>query len=102
MSNCFNPEFLERCRKVTTHYEDKLGTWQIKDQVLKIYEEIGEVHRAKELSNLLEECCDTILATITIFDLLGLPYARVQKVMDETLQKVEKRTTLQNKRSVNG
>jgi len=87
----FDIEFLKRCRAVTNHYEKKEGSWSPKSQVLKIYEETTEIQKAKELDNLLEECCDTILAVITIFDLLGIPYDRVQQYMEKTLKKVESR-----------
>ena len=89
--DCLNEDFLARCRAITNHYESKKGTWPAKDQILKIYEEVAEIHKAKDYHNLVEECCDTILAVITLLDLVGLPYSKINQVMEKTLQKVESR-----------
>jgi len=93
----FNPDFLKRCRAVTEYYEEKYGIWTPKDQVLKMYEEVGEVHRSKEVKETLEETCDVILASITMFDIMGLPYDRFEEIMEKTLQKVESRITKNDK-----
>jgi len=87
-------KFLKRCRVVTNYYEEKQGSWSIDNQLLKIHEELAEIHQAENIHDLIEECCDTILATITIFDLLGTSHATIQEIMEDTLQKVENRTKL--------
>ena len=89
--DCLNEDFLARCKAITNHYEAKKGQWTVKEQTLKIYEEVAEIHKAKDCHNLVEECCDTILATITLLNLLGLPHSRINQVMEKTLQKVEAR-----------
>jgi NTP pyrophosphatase (non-canonical NTP hydrolase) len=91
------PEFLERCRAITTAFEQRNGTWNLSNQLLHIYSEVGEIQKALRdgnKTNLLEECCDTILTTITIFDLLGIDKERILQIMELTLQKVELRAGL--------
>ena len=89
--DCLNEDFLARCRAITNHYEAKKGTWPAKDQILKIYEEVAEIHKAKDCHSMIKECCDTILAVITLLDLVGLPHSKINQVMEKTLQKVEAR-----------
>lgn len=91
---CFTPEFLERCRNVTNYYEKQYGAWSPKDQLLKMFEEVAEVQKAKSTSELYEETCDVILACVTMFDIMGLPFDRINVNLEKTLQKVEKRITL--------
>ncbi len=93
MNEVISHKFLMRCRSVTTHYKNKEGVWKPKDQILKMYEEVAEVQKAKQPRELLEETCDVILASITMFDILGVPYDRFQEIMEATLQKVESRIT---------
>lgn len=94
MTEIFFDNFLDRCKNVTDFYETKYGTWSINKQILKIYEEVAEVQRsAKNMDQkqLKLECCDVILAVITIFNQLGTSNQRINEIMEETLQKVERR-----------
>lgn len=86
-------QFLERCRNVTKKFEDS-EEWTVESQVLHMFEEVGEVHRALkegDFENFQEECCDVILATITLFDMFRIPFENIQETLEETLQKVENR-----------
>ena len=93
-----DPEFLKRCRDITTAFEKRNGkSWLISEQLLHVYSEVAEIQKALrngDKTNLLEECCDTILTVITIFDMLGTPYERIQEMMEYTLNKVETRAGL--------
>lgn len=91
VKECLSTDFLKRCRAVTEYYEEKYGTWTPKDQVLKMYEEIAEVQKTRNVKDTLEETCDVILASITMFDIMGIPFDKFQEVMEKTLQKVESR-----------
>lgn len=93
--NNFSIEFLERCRCVTRKFES-YEMWAEDEQLLNMYEEVSEVQKAlknNDYENILEECSDVILATITMFDKLGVPHDKIQQVLEKTLQKVEKRVS---------
>jgi NTP pyrophosphatase (non-canonical NTP hydrolase) len=94
MSN-FTIDFLKRCERITTKYENE-NNWSLQDQLLHIYEEVGEVqdaYRTGPMEHLKEEMCDVILATITMFHKLDVNPYEIQDAMEKTLQKVEKRLT---------
>lgn len=86
-------KFLDRCKKITVKFEEE-SKWSLQDQLLHIYEEVGEVqecYRTGPMSALKEELCDVILATITMFHKLDISDEEIQNAMELTLQKVESR-----------
>ena len=87
----FSNDFLERCRKVTDHYA-KDNKWLFDTQMLKIYEEVSEIHKAKNADEVMDEVCDVILSAVTMFHILGVPDDLIQVNLEKTLRKVEKRT----------
>jgi NTP pyrophosphatase (non-canonical NTP hydrolase) len=92
-----NKEFLLRCQRITEKFEKDTGKWRPSQQILKMYEEVGEVHQDMinaNLDGLMRETCDVILSAITMFNLLQCTPEQIQEVMEETLQKVELRCGL--------
>lgn len=90
-------DFLKRCRIITRTFQQNQGKWATDFQLLHIYEEIAEVNQAfrrGDIDSIKEELCDVILSTITMFDLLNLPYEEVLQSMEQTLRKVERRSGL--------
>jgi len=91
--NCFSNEFLERCMNITKKHE-QTRKWNIQAQILKIYEEVGEVHRAiinEDIGNLKEELVDVIFTLLTMYHKLGVKPLEIQQLTESTLLKIEQR-----------
>ena len=91
-------DFLVRCEKVTEEHDKHLLKpdldMKIPLQILKIFEEIGEVQRALlqgDAKQAKEECCDVILTAITMMHKLDSTPDNIMVDLELTLQKCENR-----------
>lgn len=91
--------FLERCEAITRAYQKNSPKWNTSYQLLKIFEEVGEVHSAlknHDLENLKEELCDVILASLTMFHILEISPNEIAVSMEKVLKKVEYRCDIRH------
>lgn len=87
--------YLKRCRAVTEAHQAKGEKWTIQQQMLKIYEEAGELHHdlrknlGADPTNL--EIFDVVLSAITMCHLRGMSDRDIAWWFEQTLQKIEAR-----------
>ena len=90
--------FLTRCRAVTVAMQDKLGTWEMSDQIAHAHSEVSEVYQAirhgETNTRVLEEICDSMLSALTMAHVAGFTDAEIMCAMEETTQKIERRAGL--------
>lgn len=85
-------EMLIRGRKVTNAHIKHKGEWCLSTQLLKIFEEVGELQKAETVENALDEGCDIIYSVITFFHLARFDDISIQDTLEKTMQKIENRT----------
>lgn len=90
--------FMERCRAVTQHWVQKKGWWAMDTQIAHAHSEIAEVYQAVRRNEgetrVLEEICDSILASLTMAHVAGFTDDEIVASMEYTLQKIERRAGL--------
>lgn len=83
-------ELLERGRRVTEAMQkEKIMTPD--KQILKMFEEVGEVLKAKTNLEILEECCDVIYSALTLMHVQGYADYAIKEALNSTMGKIERR-----------
>ena len=85
-------ELLTRGRQVTDRYIKKKGEWCLNMQMLKIYEEVGELQRTNKPREALDEGSDVIYAVLTFWHLARFDDESIKDALERTMQKIEKRS----------
>lgn len=83
-------EFLERCKDITLKTPND---WKTSTQLLRIYECMASTQKSiknGDEDKLIVDCCNLILSTIMMFDILHVSHSHMQRTLETCLQKMEK------------
>ena len=88
-------ELLKRGREVTDNYKNAGHKWNKHSQLLKIYEEVAELHAGNKGvvgPYSLEEGCDIIYAVLTYFHITDFSDEIIKYQLEQTMRKIEQRS----------
>lgn len=98
MSDVTFEGWLLRLRECTRAFQQKKGAWSLSEQIAHTHSEVSEVYQAvrhdEGRARILEEICDSVLASFTMADVAGFSQFELSAMMERTLQKVERRAGL--------